>query len=90
MSRTTIPVVPRRVKSTRFATRGTRYGHVTASGAGGVGPPGPGLGKAGELAKALGVERTWVGVLEARPVPPGRTLQAVSAKIIDARTEPLT
>src|SRR5712672_16132 len=89
MSRTTTPVVLRNVARTRLATRGTRYGHVTASGTGGVGPPGVGLGKAGDPGSALGVRAGGVGEVAAWPVPPGRPLQAHSARTIDARTAAL-
>src|SRR6266851_907199 len=86
-----MPVVLLKVRSTRLATRGTRYGQVTASGAGGVMPPGLGLGKAKAPGDAPGVVRSGLaGWLEAWPEVPGRPLHAMVARITDARSAALT
>jgi hypothetical protein len=54
-------------------------------------PPGLGLGKAKAAGDAPGVVRPGVvGVLDARPVLPGRPLQAVVTRIIAARSAALT
>ena len=56
MSRTVTPVVPRTLRAATFADAGTLEVHFTVAGAGGVGPPAVGLGKAGDAVGAtLGV-----------------------------------
>ena len=90
MSRTTMPDVLRRVTSASALPAGICDAQVNVAGDGGFGPPGVGLGNAGEVtAVGVGGLDGLDGEGVVCPVGPGEPPHAASTNNAAARTVPL-